>query len=278
MFTGLVCIIVPSLLVLGRVAAADSTPTGIPFPFPSGGLSGLSACTRQCISEAATSSGCSTNLGDLQCICSNPDFMKDAGGCVQQKCPGDATAALQAFQALCGGSISATSETPSTTDPTSAASTATSTGTASLSASSSRSDDHDHHSGSLSSSLSPSAPTTQSTSLSLSAPSTASPSSDAAAPSSSPLSLTASAAVSPSTLTVAPAPNSASLASSSPLPSNLTSVPPAPGPGNSTASTPAQTHNAARGTRATDMRVSFGGVLGLGVALVCVALGAGFVL
>ncbi|KAI0667001.1 hypothetical protein C8Q78DRAFT_982908 [Trametes maxima] len=109
----------------GATPAASGT-----FPMLTAVPSGITACSETCIAQAALANGCS-NVTDVQCICTNAQFLNSARDCLLKQCPiQDGEAALKDFQQLCGGlASSATASTataPSSTLtvlPTSAAET-----------------------------------------------------------------------------------------------------------------------------------------------------------
>ncbi|KAI0737218.1 hypothetical protein C8Q80DRAFT_1301062 [Daedaleopsis nitida] len=98
--------------------SAGAAPTGI---------AGISPCILQCITQAATGTGCS-GLTDVTCFCTNTQFQQASAACLQQSCT---AADLQTVMALqqsecanvsASGSGSASAPSGSATAPATSAS------------------------------------------------------------------------------------------------------------------------------------------------------------
>ncbi|KAI0644837.1 hypothetical protein C8Q79DRAFT_735256 [Trametes meyenii] len=249
-------------------AASGTLPTLTAVP------SGITACSENCIAQAALANGCS-DVGDLQCICTNAQFLNSARDCLLKQCPiQDGEAALKDFQQLCGEPASSAPATASTIQPSSdsgstsshssghSSTPTSSTHSKKASETGSASKETGHPSGSVTS-----LPIPSTTSVPISTGSTGS------ANATSPATSTATAPS--STLTVLP--TSTTEASSTAIDTE-TSLPPSNTDG-STSAAASQTTNAATALSPVlgAMGSDFVGLFGVGIAVMGVALGTGFV-
>ncbi|KAJ7318551.1 hypothetical protein DFH08DRAFT_892223 [Mycena albidolilacea] len=81
----------------------------------------LGPCALTCITDAAAATECNI-LGNLTCVCTNPDFQFKSMSCIQSECQAaELGAAIGAQQQQCGGAGSSTTlsvtGTPSATNP-----------------------------------------------------------------------------------------------------------------------------------------------------------------
>ncbi|EIW53849.1 uncharacterized protein TRAVEDRAFT_23129 [Trametes versicolor FP-101664 SS1] len=248
--------------------AATSLPSGIPIPTT------VTQCAQSCISQAALQNGCADPSAEVTCICKNPLFIQGALQCVQKGCPPeDSVTALQAYEQICGAPASGpATAVPTATGFSTLSSPASSSASGSASASdhiSANSTDSSKHSGhqtssgatSASSGVSQSTLTTVSVSSSL----TVTPAG----------STTTVLPTTPTSLEAAANASSGSASGTDASSSGVPSAPPAP---SSSAPAASQTKNAATARRIIGGGSGMGGVMGVGVAILGVAFGAGFVL
>ncbi|KAI0682022.1 hypothetical protein C8Q76DRAFT_763831 [Earliella scabrosa] len=100
--------------------SSTDTATGTAAaPAPSDVIAGIPPCLLGCITESATSAGCS-GITDVVCFCTNTDFQASALACFQSECTPEEAEAATALQAQqCGAAVSDggddTTPTPTTT-------------------------------------------------------------------------------------------------------------------------------------------------------------------
>ncbi|QRV84012.1 CFEM domain protein [Ceratobasidium sp. AG-Ba] len=113
-------------IFVGFAAAQSGTNSGA-LPIPT---SNIPECILTCVSQSATSAGCS-GLADTNCICTSTDFLTAATTCITTNCPDLATQAIQLQSQLCeAGSPSGSQSASATASASSTSRAASSTATA----------------------------------------------------------------------------------------------------------------------------------------------------
>ncbi|QRW12646.1 CFEM domain protein [Ceratobasidium sp. AG-Ba] len=112
-------------IFVGFAAAQSGTNSGA-LPIPT---SNIPECILTCVSQSATSAGCS-GLADTNCICTSTDFLTAATTCITTNCPDLATQAIQLQSQLCEAAPSGSQSASATASASSTSRAASSTATA----------------------------------------------------------------------------------------------------------------------------------------------------